>query len=101
MNTEVLIVGAGPTGLMMACQLAIRNIPFVIIDQSDDHTTQSRAIVMQARSLEILDQMGISGQALENGEKANAFGAFFNSKKVVKLILKDIGQNLTRFPFLL
>ena len=58
-NTDVLIVGAGPTGLMLACQLAIHKISFRIIDKTKDHTAQSRALVIQARSLEILDQMGI------------------------------------------
>ena len=44
----IVIVGAGPTGLLLACQLAMRNIDFRIIDKTDDHTTQSRAIVIHA-----------------------------------------------------
>lgn len=55
--TDVLIVGTGPTGLMMACQLVINKIPFRIIDKNEDHTTQSRALVIQARGVEIFDQM--------------------------------------------
>src|SRR5574341_1246062 len=59
-DPAVLIVGAGPTGLLLACQLALRKVPFRIIDKSADHTTQSRALVVQARSLEIFEQMGIA-----------------------------------------
>lgn len=47
-NPKVLIAGAGPTGLMMACQLALRGVPFRILDKNEDHTTQSRALVVQA-----------------------------------------------------
>jgi 2-polyprenyl-6-methoxyphenol hydroxylase-like FAD-dependent oxidoreductase len=101
LNTEVLIVGAGPTGLMMACQLAIHKIPFRIIDKNEDHTTQSRALVIQARSLEILDQMGISDKAIEQGKIAKAIGAFFNGKKVLRVTVNEIGKGLTKFPFFL
>ena len=99
--TDVLIVGAGPTGLMMACQLAINNIPFQIIDKNEDHTTQSRALVIQARSVEILNLMGISEEAIQQGKITKAIGAFFNGKKVLRVIVNNMGQGLTRFPYLL
>jgi len=100
-ETEVLVVGAGPTGLMMACQLAIHNIRFRIIDKTEDHTTQSRAMVLQARSLEIFDQMGIAQRAIEIGQIADGFGAFFHSKSPVKISLRGISESSTHFPFLL
>jgi 2-polyprenyl-6-methoxyphenol hydroxylase-like FAD-dependent oxidoreductase len=98
---EILIIGAGPTGLMMACQLAINKISFRIIDKNEDHTTQSRALVIQARSLEIFDQMGISDQATQQGKIAKAISAFFNGKKVLRIIVNEIGKGLTKFPFFL
>lgn len=100
-NTDVLIVGAGPTGLLLACQLALNNIPFRIIDKTEDHTTQSRALVIQARSLEIFDQMGIAEKAIRQGQVAKAIGAFFNGKKVVRFTVNEIGRGLTKFPNLL
>ncbi|MCU7550381.1 FAD-dependent monooxygenase [Chitinophagaceae bacterium LB-8] len=100
-NIDVLIVGAGPTGLMMACQLAMHNIPFRIIDKNEDHTTQSRALVIQARSLEIFDQMGIAEKALQRGKTAKAIGAFFNGKKALRIAVNDMGSGLTKFPNLL
>lgn len=100
-NTDVLIVGAGPTGLMMACQLAINHIPFRIIDKNEDHTRQSRALVVQARSVEIFDQMEIAGEAIRQGQIARAIGAFFNGKKVLRMMVDHIGEGLTKFPYFL
>lgn len=100
-KTEVLIAGAGPTGLMVACQLAIRNISFRIIDKTQDHTTQSRALVIHARSLEIFQQMGISEEALQQGKIAKAVNLIVNGKRKLRFGLRDVGNNLTDFPFLL
>jgi 2-polyprenyl-6-methoxyphenol hydroxylase-like FAD-dependent oxidoreductase len=100
-NTEVLIVGAGPTGLMLACQLAIYGIAFRIIDKTEDHTTQSRALVIQARSLEILDQMGLADKAIQQGKVAMAIGAFFNGRKALHVTVNKMGEGLTKFPHLL
>ena len=100
-NTDILIVGAGPTGLMLACQLAIHNISFRIIDKTEDHTTQSRALVIQARSVEILDQMGIADKAIQQGKIAKAIGAFFNGRKVLRVTVNNMGEGLTKFPHLL
>ncbi len=80
-KTKVLIVGAGPTGLMAACQLAMRNIPFRIIDKTEDHTTQSRALVIHARSLEIFQQMGISEEAVQQGKIVKAVNLIANGKR--------------------
>ncbi len=100
-ETDILIVGAGPTGLMLACQLATHNIPFRIIDKTEDHTTQSRALVIQARSVEILDQMSIAEKAIQRGKIAKAIGAFFNGKKVLRVTVNNMGAGLTKFPHLL
>lgn len=100
-KTEVLIVGAGPTGLMFACQLAMRNISFRIIDKTEDHTTQSRALVIHARSLEIFQQMGISEEALQQGKIAKAVNLIVNGKRKLRFGLRDICNDLTDFPFLL
>jgi 2-polyprenyl-6-methoxyphenol hydroxylase-like FAD-dependent oxidoreductase len=78
---DVLIVGEGLTGLMMACQLALRHISFRIIDKNEDHTTQSRALVIHARSLEIFEQMGIAQEAIALGRIAKGVNLFVNGKR--------------------
>jgi 2-polyprenyl-6-methoxyphenol hydroxylase-like FAD-dependent oxidoreductase len=100
-STPVLIVGAGPTGLMMAAQLTRRGINFRIIDKSTDHTTQSRALVVQARSLEILDQMGLASRAIRLGKEARAVTIVVKGRRVMTMALGEVGLGLTRFPYLL
>jgi 2-polyprenyl-6-methoxyphenol hydroxylase-like FAD-dependent oxidoreductase len=63
-TTEVLIVGAGPTGLMMACQLAVHQISFRIIDKNSTSSQNSGALIVQARTLEIFEQLGIANEAI-------------------------------------
>ena len=66
--TDVLIVGAGPTGLMLANWLARSwASPSEIIDGKSGPTTESRALVVQARSMEIYDQLGLVGEVLAEG----------------------------------
>ena len=98
---QVLIVGAGPSGLMMACQLAVRGIPFRIIDKKDHPANYSGALIVQARSLEIFDQLGIATNAIAQGIIAHQVNIIFNGKKPVSLNLTDIGKGMTKFPYLL
>jgi 2-polyprenyl-6-methoxyphenol hydroxylase-like FAD-dependent oxidoreductase len=100
-NPRVLICGAGPTGLLLAGQLAMRSVPFRIIDKNEDHTTQSRALVVQARSMEIFGQMDIAEAALRLGEKAKAVNVVANGKRVLHMNVRDIGEGLTPYPYLL
>ncbi len=95
---EVLIVGAGPSGLMMACQLAIRGIHFRIIDKNEHPVTYSGALIVHARTVEIFNQMGLSEKAVQESITANDLSIVFNGKKTVRISLKNIGQGLTKFP---
>src|SRR6266487_3243990 len=98
---RVLISGAGPTGLMLAGQLALRDVPFRIIDKNEDYTTQSRALVVQARSVEIFGQMDIAQEALHLGVKAKAVNVVVKGKRVLHMNVRDIGEGLTPYPYLL
>ena len=69
-ETEVLVVGAGPTGLMAGLVLARRNVSALVTDPKPGPTRESRAIVVQARSMEILDQLGLARAVLEGGQSA-------------------------------
>src|ERR1043166_8148413 len=98
---DVLIVGAGPTGLMAANQLARFGIDFLIIDSKPGPTTQSRAIAVTARSLEIYQQMGISDDAIEQGRYIDEFAIFVRGKQKAHALIGEFGKGLTDFSYLL
>jgi 2-polyprenyl-6-methoxyphenol hydroxylase-like FAD-dependent oxidoreductase len=100
-HTKVLIVGAGPSGLMMAAQLLRYGVQPIIIDSKDGPTNHSKALVVQARSLEIYRQMGVIDKVLANGKPAK--GVVFNqdAKKKASLSFTNVGEGQTMFPYLL
>jgi 2-polyprenyl-6-methoxyphenol hydroxylase-like FAD-dependent oxidoreductase len=98
---SVLIVGAGPTGLMLACQLTRFGIPYRIIEQHGGPTTESRALALQPRSLELFAQMGLAAQAVAQGKPARGVYYVARGKLVQHLALEGYGTGLTAFPYLL
>jgi 2-polyprenyl-6-methoxyphenol hydroxylase-like FAD-dependent oxidoreductase len=66
-DTDVLVVGAGPVGLTAACQLAACGADVTVIDRDDGPITQSRAIWVHSRTLELWEPIGIAGEALDRG----------------------------------
>jgi 2-polyprenyl-6-methoxyphenol hydroxylase-like FAD-dependent oxidoreductase len=66
-TTDVLIIGAGPVGLMLACELRRRNIACRIIDKVAEFPRTSRANGLQPRSMEVLDSLGVVDQILAQG----------------------------------
>jgi 2-polyprenyl-6-methoxyphenol hydroxylase-like FAD-dependent oxidoreductase len=100
MNTDVLIVGAGPTGLSLACQLVRYGIDFVIIEKKDGLTTHSKALGVQARTMEIYDQLGVAQQALDRGQIAGKIHIIADGKVRGGVDLSAMGQNLSPYPYL-
>lgn len=70
LETEVLVVGAGPTGLMAGLVLHRRGVDALVIDGKGAPTRESRAIVVQARSMEIYDQLGLAEQVMTGANPA-------------------------------
>jgi 2-polyprenyl-6-methoxyphenol hydroxylase-like FAD-dependent oxidoreductase len=101
MDTEVLIVGAGPTGLMLANQLARRGLRPMIIDRHSGPAQQSRAMAVHARTLEIYSKMGIAETAIERGAIGGAANMWANGKWAAQIPIGDIGTSLSPFPFVL
>ena len=67
----MLVVGAGPVGLVMACELARRNVPVRVIDKLPAPTTESRAILLHSRSLEMLERIGVVDEIIASGVRTN------------------------------
>ncbi|MYW96509.1 FAD-dependent oxidoreductase [Amycolatopsis rubida] len=66
----VLIVGAGPTGLTLACELARRGVAFRLVEASPGLRPGSRGKGLQPRSLEVFDDLGVIDRILANGRSA-------------------------------
>lgn len=79
-NTQVLIAGAGPTGLTLACDLARRGVQFRIVDKAESYFIGSKGKGLQPRSLEVMDDLGIVEQVLQNGKFHIPFRAYEGSK---------------------
>lgn len=93
-----MIVGAGPSGLMMACALAGYGIPFRIIDKKSTATQESNATWIQTRTLELLDQLGILNRFIKVGHACNTINLYAEGKQLSKLSLEYINSI---YPFIL
>jgi 2-polyprenyl-6-methoxyphenol hydroxylase-like FAD-dependent oxidoreductase len=100
-KTEVAIVGAGPTGLSLAAQFVRYGIDFVIIDKNEGITPYSKAIGVQARTLEIYDQIGLAQPAVEQGTIAERGRLLIGGEVRGELDFSNIGEGLSPFPFVL
>lgn len=101
MDTDVLIVGAGPTGLMLANQLVRRGLRVQIIDRHSGPAQQSRALAVQARTLEIYSKLGIADQALALGKTGSGASLWAKGRWTARIPLGDIGRDLSPFPYVL
>src|SRR6188474_2145638 len=101
MDTDVLIVGAGPTGLMLANQLARRGIRFEIIDRHSGPAQQSRAMAVHARTLEIFAQLGVADQAIALGRKGLGANMWTRGRLRARIPLAEMGQGLSPYPYVL
>lgn len=100
-DIPVLITGAGPTGLTLANLLARMKIPFIIIDKNPHPSRESKAFAVQARSLEIFDQLGIAEKAVEQGKTELQVHFLAKGKEAATLDLKGLIPDETPFPYLL
>jgi 2-polyprenyl-6-methoxyphenol hydroxylase-like FAD-dependent oxidoreductase len=100
-KTQVIIIGAGPTGLSMAAQLIRHNIDFIIIDKKKETTSLSKAIVVQARSLEIFKELGIAEEAIKRGRITTHLNLFYKGVRKLNVNISGLGEGLTEFPFAL
>ena len=98
---HALIVGAGPTGLALATQLQTFGARFRIIDRLLDRTRESRALGVQARTLELLQTLGLGEELVARGNTSTRLTLHLEGRAVAALTLGDIGAVDTRFPFIL
>jgi 2-polyprenyl-6-methoxyphenol hydroxylase-like FAD-dependent oxidoreductase len=100
-NVDVLVVGAGPTGLTLACQLVRFGVRFRIIDKQVDRTHESRALAVQARSLEVLQALGLGEVLAGRGRTTTRLMLHVDRGEPQAIDLGSISRADTRFPYIL
>lgn len=99
--SAVLIVGAGPTGLVLALWLTRLGVRVRIIDKTLEPGTTSRALAVQARTLEFYRQIGLADEIVERGRKVCAANLWVGGKKSARAVFGELGQGLSPFPYAL
>jgi 2-polyprenyl-6-methoxyphenol hydroxylase-like FAD-dependent oxidoreductase len=101
MDTDVLVVGAGPTGLMLANQLGRRGVRVMIIDRHSGPAQQTRAMAVHARTLEIYSKLGIAERALELGKRGGGANMWADGMLKARIPFTDMGKGVSPYPFVL
>jgi 2-polyprenyl-6-methoxyphenol hydroxylase-like FAD-dependent oxidoreductase len=100
-NSDVLIIGAGPTGLVLALWLTKFGVKVRLIDKAAQPGTTSRALAVQARTLELYRQLNLTDEILTRAHQIGAVNLWVQGKRAAQIIFENIGSDLTRYPFLL
>ena len=98
---RILIVGAGPTGLVLALWLTRLGVALRIIDKTSEAGTTSRALAVQARTLEFYHQLGIDQKVLVEGVKIANLNFWVRGRIAARLPLRQVGDGLSPYPFAL
>jgi 2-polyprenyl-6-methoxyphenol hydroxylase-like FAD-dependent oxidoreductase len=103
--SPVLVVGAGPSGLNLALALVCRGVQCRLISDASGPGEESRAMVVQARTLEFYDQYGFAGDVVAQGvvvETAHVReGGESGSRAVLSISFKEMGAGISPYPFAL
>ncbi|HZX71987.1 MAG TPA: FAD-dependent monooxygenase [Rhodanobacter sp.] len=97
-DTQVLIVGAGPTGLVLALWLTRLGISVRIIDKAADAGTTSRALAVQSRTLEFYRQIGLADAVVDAGVTIAGINLWVRGRKAARVPFREIGAGLSPFP---
>lgn len=100
-DTDVLIVGAGPTGLVLALWLARMGVRLRIIDKTAEPGTTSRALAVQARTIEFYQQLGFADAVAAAGRKTIAANMWVAGRKVAHAVFGEMGKGISPFPYAL
>ena len=97
--TSVLIAGAGPTGLVLALWLTRLGVRVRIIDKASEAGTTSRALAVQARTLEFYNQIGLADAVVDAGVKIAAINLWTRAGRAARVPIASLGNGLSPFPY--
>jgi 4,5-epoxidase len=90
-HVAVIVVGAGPTGLVLACDLKKRGIDVIVVDRLDGPARAFRALGLQPRGRQILERLDAIGDLSSKTPTAGAYRIFLDQRRVVELDLDALG----------
>src|SRR5438093_4887223 len=96
-EVDVLIVGAGPTGLVLALWLTRLGARVRIVDKTKEPNTTSRALAVQAHTLELYRQIGLADAVVARGRRMAAINLWAAVKQVAHAVLGDMGAGISPF----
>src|SRR6266481_6653996 len=99
-QTDVLVIGAGPTGLVLALWLTRLGVRVRIIDKSVEAGTTSRALAVQARTLELYRQLDLTEAVVARGHRVPAVNLWVKGEAAARVPFESVGSGLTPYPFL-
>jgi 2-polyprenyl-6-methoxyphenol hydroxylase-like FAD-dependent oxidoreductase len=98
-EVDVLVVGAGPTGLTMACELLRRGITCRILDKAAASGMTSRAVGVQARTLEVFDRMGIIEEVLARGVMGASLNIYERDTRLLHMNFRSLANDAIPYPY--
>lgn len=97
----MLVVGAGPTGLALALSLVRLGVDVRVVEQGDGAAPESRALDVQARTLELYRQLGVADQLVERGVRVRQVRVQRGDRTLAVRAVDDAGAGLSRYPYIL
>jgi len=98
-DRPVLVVGAGPTGLVLALWLTRLGVRVRVIDKAAEAGTTSRALAVQARTLELYQALGLAAAVVERGVRIVAVNFWIGRERVARAVFGDGGVGKSPFPY--
>jgi 2-polyprenyl-6-methoxyphenol hydroxylase-like FAD-dependent oxidoreductase len=95
----VLIVGAGPTGLVLALALTRLGVRVRLVDKAAEAGTTSRALAVQARTLELYRPFDLTAAVIERGVRIDAVNFWMAGRRVARAVFGDGGVGVSPFPY--
>ncbi len=99
-DCDVLVVGAGPTGLVLALWLARLGARVRILDKTDAPGTTSRALAIQARTLELYRQLDLAEPVVQRSRTVPAVNLWARGKRAARVSFEEVGAGVTPYPYL-
>jgi 2-polyprenyl-6-methoxyphenol hydroxylase-like FAD-dependent oxidoreductase len=100
-DPQVLIVGAGPTGLVLAVWLAHLGVRLRIVDKAPEPATTSRAIAVQARTLELYQQVGLADAVVRRGRQVSAVDVWVAGRQTGRAYFGAMDEGISPYPYTL